>query len=303
VAAPVQAQRPRGWTPSPTDYADRPGYDPTFLGALIPLPQLTPAALRFGTPAPVAGSDDDVLRYIHYAVVLNATRRLATVTAVNIDGARWINLERGRDVWRFDPRVARELQLGDEFYGNEGDVGRKGWFDRGHLVRRLDPVWGELALAAQANDDTFHFTNCAPQYWGFNQGEELWQGLENFLLYNTDAEDGRASVFTGPVFGDADEVHRGVAIPQFFWKVIVVRDRAGTLFASAYVVSQERYARDIPFERLPVGTFNNFQVPLTTLEARTGLNFGDTVRAADVLRSGSSDVPLRSLGDIQHPRR
>ena len=54
--------------------------------------------------------------------------------------------------------------------------------DRGHLVRRLDPAWGESkALAKIANDDTFHFTNCTPQHENFNQSRlaGLWGQLEN----------------------------------------------------------------------------------------------------------------------------
>jgi len=283
-------------------FSGREGYDPQFLGHPLPLPRLTAEALHFGAVAPVADDPAGELRYTHFSVVMNAARRMAFFTAVNIDGARWFNLPRGEDRWFYDSRVAREHQLGDEFYGNE-PVGRKGWFDRGHLVRRLDPVWGPMPTATLANDDTFHWTNCSPQYWGFNQGEELWQGLEDFILFNTDAEDVRATVFTGPLFQDDDEEHRGVRIPQFFWKVVVVNDGAGALSSSAYVVSQQRYAQNIPFERLPVGEFNNFQVPVARVEARTGLLFADAIRDVDVLDPAQGDRPLRALGDIAHPRR
>jgi endonuclease G len=153
-----------------------------------------------------------------------------------------------------------------------------------------------------ANDDTFHWTNCSPQYWAFNQGEDLWQGLENFILYNTDEEDVRASVFTGPVFRDDDEVHRGVRIPQFFWKLVVVTNQEGKLFSSAYVVSQKDFAQNIPFEQLPVGQHRNFQVSIATLEHETGLDFGVVVRDADVF-SEAGNKPLRSFADIVHPRR
>jgi endonuclease G len=32
------------------------------------------------------------------------------------------------------------------------------------------------------HDDTFHFTNCCPQHERFNQGKNLWAGLEDYLL-------------------------------------------------------------------------------------------------------------------------
>jgi endonuclease G, mitochondrial len=294
-------RRPRSSERTISFYDGRVGYDANFLGVALPLPQLTATALRHGDPAPVTGSTDPVLRYTHFSVVMNAARRIAFYTAVNIDGARWMHLERGEDKWFYDPRLAEEHQLGNTFYSDE--PGRKGWFDRGHLVRRLDPVWGTMQTATLANDDSFHWTNCAPQYWGFNQGEELWQGLENFILFNTDAEDIKASVFSGPLFRDDDEEHRGILVPQFFWKVVVVRDQVGALSSSAYVVSQQRYARNLPFERLPVGQFNNFQVAIAKLERETGLTFPDAIRAADVRGDAPDDLPLRGLSDIDHPRR
>ncbi|MBY5721774.1 hypothetical protein HFO33_35370 [Rhizobium leguminosarum] len=294
----------------PASYFDgRNGYAADFLPVAVPLPSLGPNALRHGTHAKVTGATDDVLRYQHFSLVLNANpkRKMAFFTAVNIDGARWTNLTRGNDVWFYDPRVPEELQNGDELYGNEPGPS-KNYFDRGHLVRRLDPVWGDIREAKQANDDTFQWTNCSPQFWGFNQGADLWQGLENFLLYNTDDEDVRASVFSGPVFRSDDEEHRGILIPQFFWKVIAVVDRNGSLYTSAYMVSQQDYALDIPFERLPVGPNStkpgqNFQVPVTKIEQDTGIIFADVVRAADVYTGPTAGARLRTVADIQHPRR
>ena len=35
-------------------------------------------------------------------------------------------------------------------------------FDRGHMVRRLDPVWGKERAAVLANADTHHYTNSCP---------------------------------------------------------------------------------------------------------------------------------------------
>lgn len=290
--APRRKVRPLGF------YAGRQGYDPDFLGVPLALPQLTAQARRFGQPAPVRDATDNVLRYTHFSVVLNQDRRLAFFTAVNIDGARLLDVPRD-DSWYYDPRVALEHQVGDELYSNEP----QNWFDRGHLVRRRDPIWGDQAAATLANQDSFHFTNAAPQHWRFNQSDELWQGLENFILFNTEAEDVRASVFTGPIFQDDDLLHRGIYIPQFFWKVVAVRDQTGKLFASAYVVGQQRQAQNIPFEALPVGPFRSFQISIARLEQRSGLAFPDALRAADVFGPERADRPLRGLADIIHPRR
>jgi endonuclease G, mitochondrial len=295
----LEARRTQTQVHAIEHFAGRKGYEPNFLGRVIPLPTLTDRALRFGSIAPVSGTQDNVLRYEHFSIVFNATRRLAFFTAVNIDGSQSVNLGRD-DAWYFDGRLPQNLQVGNDFYSNEPGGN---YFDRGHLVRRLDPVWGDPATAARANEDSFHWTNCSPQYYAFNQGATLWQGLENFILTNTDQDDLKASVFTGPLFRDEDELHRGVKIPQAFWKLVAVVDGANRLYTSAYIVSQKQFATNIPFERLPVGNFNNFQVSIARLEALTGLAFGNAVRAADVIKGDPTDRPLRSLADIRHPRR
>jgi endonuclease G len=46
----------------------------------------------------------------------------------------------------------------------------------------------------------------------FNEGKNLWAGLEDFLLKKASAEGKRLTVFTGPVFRDDDVEFRGVQI-------------------------------------------------------------------------------------------
>ncbi len=300
VEATLEASRRSSTGVHPVAYfAGRKGYDPNFLGQAIPLPTITDRALKFGKVAPIAGTSDNALRYEHFSVLMNADRRLAFFTAVNIDGSQSVSLGRD-DAWFFDARLPENLQVGNDFYSNEPGGN---YFDRGHLVRRLDPVWGDDATAARANGDSFHWTNCSPQYYLFNQSETLWQGLENFILTNTDRDDLKTTVFTGPIFRSDDELHRGVLVPQAFWKLVAVKDRANKLFTSAYIVSQKKYATNIDFEVIPVGEFNNFQVSIARLEELTGLAFDKEVRAADVIPGEKKGIPLRSLADVKHPRR
>jgi endonuclease G len=65
-----------------------------------------------------------------------------------------------------------------------------------------------------ANKDSFYYTNMAPQHEKFNQGAELWLGLEDFVLNNTVASGQRVSVFNGPIFTNQDNLYRGVPIPK-----------------------------------------------------------------------------------------
>ena len=154
------------------DYSGRRGYDPEFLGKgtrRVDLPKLPEKLARsvalVSAPAPLALPYE--LKYHHYSAVMHSTRHLAIFTAVNIEGDRDQHLTRESDKWIRDPRIDPHSQIGNEFYKHTP-------FDRGHLVRRIDPAWGSnRELAKVANDDTYHFTNCAPQHRDYNRGLEL----------------------------------------------------------------------------------------------------------------------------------
>lgn len=248
------------------NYSGRKGYDPDFLGVHVPLPALTAEqrtdAAQNRRAAP--GRDPTVLDYHHFSLVMNRRRRLALYTAVNVDGSLSQSPKRERDKWYFDPRLDRSEQIGGDLYaGND--------FDRGHLVRRLDPVWGPDTVARAANDDTFHFANCCPQHKKFNQGASLWAGLEDYLLDSAKADKLRLSVFTGPVFTDSDPEFQGTRIPLAFWKIPVFQRADGTPSASAYMISQHELVEDMLKEAFTPVTF---QVPVRRISELTGLDFG-----------------------------
>lgn len=247
-------------------YAGYTGYDPAFLRTRVPLPVLTEVQRSVAAKRVDAGPADDpvVLPYPHFSLVMNRVRSLAYYTVVNIDGQRLVDRPRDRDVWFLDSRIAQTEQIGEDLY-------RRNALDRGHLVRRLDPVWG--ADPERSDSDTFHFTNCSPQHERFNQGKELWQGLENAILDDARVRGRRMSVFTGPVLADDDPLYKGVRLPLAFWK-IVVHDRVdGTTASAAYVLEQAALVGEIlrgEAAFLP-GTY---RVTLAHLIDRTALDFG-----------------------------
>lgn len=114
--------------------------------------------------------------------------------------------------WHVDPRVPADEQTGPEVYARND-------LDRGHLVRRRDPVWGSIQTATRANAVTFCYVNAAPQAGEFNSDETLWAGLENDLLDHARQYGSRLSVFTAPVLDPDDPPYRGVQIPRLFWKI------------------------------------------------------------------------------------
>lgn len=241
-------------------YAGAAGYDPGFLGPIIRLPLLPES--RANDMAPLKDGSGAILDYTHFSVVLSKSRRLAYFTAVNIDGAQRKKITRASDRWYFDPRIERDYQSGPDLY-------KYNLLDRGHLVRRLDPVWG--AQAKKANDDTFHFTNCAPQHSKLNQ--ETWQDLEEYILQNAGHERIKVTVFTGPIFRADDMLYRGeYRIPAEYWKVVVMVKEDGQLSATAYLQTQKNLIVDLEFA---YGAYKTYQVPVSLIEQLTELDFGD----------------------------
>ena len=291
------------------DYGRRTGYASRFLETDVPLPRLSNAARRKAFKLPgIDGEGGHELKYHHFSVILNREARLAFVAAVNYDAsAEFRHARQGGDRWFFDPRVDAALQAGNEFYtGNP--------LDRGHLVRRADAGWGRSAEeAAQASDDTFHFTNCTPQHEIFNQATRarkadllLWGNIEEHIAARAASGRRRLSVFNGPVFRSTDRTHRGLRLPKEFWKIAVYLDSDERLRALAFIFSQEGLIADLPLEGVPVGPYRPFQIRIREIEARTKLDF-DALRAADPLEHdglesrfvpGSDSIALSSLDDI-----
>ncbi len=254
AAQPVVTEMDLEW------YKGSTGYAPDFLGPKVPLPQI-PAALKKDL-APLKTGTGHELKYTNFSVVVRKSRGLALYTAVNIDGESLKDIKREQDKWYFDPRLDRRYQYGPELY-ERNDL------DRGHLVRRLDPVWGKNAT--EAGEDTFHFTNCAPQHKALNQ--KTWQQLEDYILKNAKKHDLKVTVFTGPVFRDDDMLYRGAyQIPAEFWKVVVLVKDDGKLSATAYLQTQKNLLAELEVE-FAYGKYKTYQVAVTRIEALTGLDF------------------------------
>lgn len=239
-------------------YKEKPGYDPEFLGVTVPMPQVQ-AALQDDI-VPLLDNSGNELKYTHFSVVMSKECQLAYFTAVNIDGAHLQKTSRKSEVWYFDPRIDRKYQTGDDLYADNK-------LDLGHLVRRLDPVWGVQAL--QAQEDTYHFTNCAPQHQKLNRG--AWRSLEDFILQNSAVEGRKVTVFTGPVFRHDDLLYRGkYRIPEEFWKVVVLIKTDGQLSVTAYQLTQRNELDTLP----TFGAYKTYQVPLSQIEILARVSFG-----------------------------
>jgi endonuclease G len=291
----MDATTPMGDTTGPA------GYRSDFLTVPVPMPR------------PTSSAPTRELDYTHFTVILDRSRRLALSTGVNIDGDTLVDLGRADD-WHLDARIPEGEQAGEQIYANND-------LDRGHLVRRRDPVWGDRFTAQRANIDTFCYTNAAPQASEFNQSKSLWLGLEDHVLAYAQTNRNRISVFTAPVLAPNDPLYRGIGIPHAFWKVVAwtTAEAAGSrLQAAAFVLDQSPQLTDSELNEAnaralvdgdppPLGPYLGYQVPVGDVAALTALAFGELVNA-DVLGpvvTGRADgsprtgwIRLRSADDV-----
>jgi endonuclease G, mitochondrial len=338
------------------DFSNRGGYKPGFIeGFSVPLPSLPTFMERDAARNREAEPGDDPfeLKYYHFSIVMNKRRKLAFFTACNIDGSQAKAIDRSTgavspldpdskelesladaessDSWYLDGRLRNEDYAGKELYEGQKVPGFADTralarihrlFQRGHLVRRIDPAWGKDSVALKAEADTFHFTNCTPQVGFFNMGTaaklriphtgggRLWRSVENYILRNATAERLRICSFTGPVFDDNDldwrtDVVPGFKVPLRFWK-IAVWPQEGRLRSLAMIADQGPMLEAIG--KLPealsdaevfteLSRVKDFLSSIAEIETLTGLNFGIDVRKADI-RSGKSVREVSQNEDI-----
>lgn len=260
------------------------GYDPAFLRPtasssnsatpiVIGLPSLSDSARED------AWDKGNPLDSINYSVVFDRKRHMPVFSAVNLQRSEIVPLLRPAASFRSDPRVPAGLQLPDNWRGwREG-------IDRGHLANASEIAWGDAfkdrgTAGAVAYGATNVMTNITPQYDTFNGG--LWLGAERYARENFSPGSERITIFSGPVFGRGDRILDGIAIPTFFWKVLVALapGTSSGIVVEAYLVSQlgSNNAKVAASERFSAEKYRN---RVTDIERLTGLDFGDVVRGAD----------------------
>lgn len=257
-------------------YPGRNGYDKSFLGITLPMPELgasirDKAAMRKDKPG------ECELTYTNYSVVMNKERRQCFFAICNIDGATHRNVKRN-GTWTIDGRIDRSYQLGNEAYSSNN-------IDKGHMVRRLDPCWGKNPELA--SNDTFSYCNASMQHSALNQKE--WLALEDHVLAAAHCGQ-RLTVITGPVFSDKDpkfdnhgQINPPTQMPMKFFKTVVWKDsKSGSLKSASFVLSQEDLVKKDgslfkgrPKEGFNPDRFEIYQVPLKQLEQMTDLHFGN----------------------------
>jgi endonuclease G len=266
--------------PTARDLADRRGYDPAFLGPDVPLPGVS------------TGAATVLLTYLHYSVLFRPDRKFAAVTALDLDGGHLQQFAR-TDNWLFDPRLPADQQAGPPVYADND-------LDRGHLVMRSSSTWGDTEEEArEAETETFYFTNAAPQAALFNQGRQLWLGLEEYVLDHAATFDRKLAVFAGPILDPDDPPYRGIQIPLRFWKIVAfVQD--GALAATGYILDQTPLVHDrdavlaaaaAAGEAPPLGAFRTFQVPIADIAVLAGVDLDQLILVDRLNAPATGETP------------
>jgi endonuclease G len=197
-------------------------------------------------------------------------------------------------------------------------------FQKGHIIMRGDPGWGTPDQALLAEEDTFYYTNAAPQLGFFNQGSPenspgakgklRWRAVETYVLRNAVTMRKRVSVFAGPVFHDTDDVDYrfGSKVPMRFWKLVVWKGPSG-LQSIALLANQrpvlEKLTKGVPEsaeafdDDEELNRVSDFLSTVEEIEELTQLRFSDDVRNGDV-RSGAGPESVLDF-DLERlrPRR
>jgi endonuclease G len=246
----------------------------------------------------LSGIGSGEIKYTHFSILVHKERLLPIIAAVNIKGESFERIVReGSEPWGYSEQIDRKYQLDNTFYSKDDNT-----FDRGHLVRRIDPVWGETEEAARAEGETFRWVNCTPQHKKLNQKGGAWYQLEqNVMEHGVKGKVADISVFSGPILNPNDlpfiKPYRGrdVQIPVAFWKVIVWRKADGKLYSVGFLMSQLEWIKsklkpagtgivlaekgrkeqlpDDYFENLPFNENKTYQVRLSDIEKAAGIKF------------------------------
>ncbi|MGI9513723.1 MAG: DNA/RNA non-specific endonuclease [Anderseniella sp.] len=355
--APAPPATPEGGAAEAALAREGEGFRADFLdNHVIELPRLLSARHKDITaldePHKYPGAKLGELQYTHFSVVMNKDRKMPFFGACNVDGASLFGIgssnrkireyaERniaifaaraeGAHSWLPDRRIDRSDQTIEKWYrGKNKLIPRSGTddasryietadFDRGHIVRRTEPIWGDQQAGKEANRQTFNHANACPQQPRFNQdkdrhpsdisaGEEKrsWYGLEVAVLRAATDDDTKMIVFTGPFFEDTDPVYGpgkpgggNRKIPLTYWKVIVWEDSDGELRSLAMKASQ-LFSLDKSAIETGGGAealdsadelflLRDFLTTVADIEKRTDIRFDRKVKQADILKDATSE--------------
>ncbi len=121
----------------------------------------------------------------------------------------------------------------------------------------------------------------------------LWGNIEEHIATQAGSVAGRLSIFNGPVFRSTDRLHRGLAVPREFWKIVVHVRSADTASRRSRSCSARKASSPTCRSRTSTSDrIASYQVKVREIEARTKLDFGE-LRSGDPLEGGEHEFGVR----------
>lgn len=173
-----------------------------------------------------------------------------------------------------------------------------------------------IAIALNAADSTFYYTNAVPQHKDLNR--DIWRSLEDYILHTeTKKNELKVNVFTGPILSSHNPYFVTplkdvqIQIPALFWKVVVFEKDDGELYRVGFMMGQNKLLIDnaiIESLESQDDLFNDFkdaetyQVNITLIEELSGIkmpiaidSYTDTRNIKLVLQEIDIDPDLESF--------
>jgi endonuclease G, mitochondrial len=206
------------------EHNEQPALTATSTGKETPRPTATATSpkekapsvhLELGTPVDKGPADDQLMIKPQYTLSYNKER----------NGASWVGWRLVADDFGPAPRHKGKFLVDDSLpeglYRVTHDDYTGSGFDRGHMVRSE-----ERTRSPEENKTTFLMTNILPQTHDLNAGP--WLRLEEYAQELAQKQKRTLFVVAGGIYNKnkrPDTIGKGVAVPESFFKVIVVLDR------------------------------------------------------------------------------
>ena len=168
------------------------------------------------------------------------------------------------NAWGYDPNISKAYQpnLKRSYVEN---------YSKGHQIPS-----GDRLSSREDNVSTFYYSNMVPQRQHHNGG--IWQQLENQVRTLANGVD-TLYVVTGVGFDNTNYQYAhdrdGMAcpIPDYFYKVVVWRDKQERWHSKAWCIPHEGYS----------GGYDDYKTTLKKMEEKTGFDFFPALNDVNVL--------------------
>ena len=269
----------------PATAVERSGYNPNFVGLVVPFPRV----------AAISRADyTRVQDYFNFSLVMQPLRRMPRVSASNVDRQQLRVLPQGEGEFRAD-------DLPDAAAQNDAEAFRGSNLLPVPLVSRQEVAWGALSAdAAEAtrelNSIVYTYSNAVPQWPAFRS--QVWARLERWVLTEHNKTASRVSIFSGPVFRDDDPTVGQLKLPRSYWKIAVSQplDSGNRLVVDAFLVTQVPEAMDTA----AAAEFDpeRYRSRVEAIERLTGLDFGALLRAPAITASPPELPPTTTAANF-----